>query len=193
MKEQTPLKKLTGTVTFREDKDERRARIGFKPDGSDEAEFYDLWRTNYQTKLPNPCDSKCVKGAHGTLVLRFRRGKAKVAGDPSQGFYPDSWEVFDIDLSGSDHSAEGLERATPVQRPVANDRERRIEAQSARKDAAVVEAALIVSMGHEKWLEEGGYNRLTVGTLKCMKVVDEAVKNPLKNEPDPAFDPFEGE
>lgn len=97
MSETLTLKKLVGEVVYRKDESESKARIGFKPEGQEETEWYTLWRKNYQTKLPNPADSKCVKGAYGKLVLRFKRGGPKDKNNPEAGFYEDEWQIHDID------------------------------------------------------------------------------------------------
>lgn len=66
--------------------------------------------------------------------------------------------------------------------PVVTDRDKSIMYQSARKDAAVIEAAFITSMGHDAWLKERGWAAFKATTEDCYRMVIDLANS--------GFDPF---
>ena len=62
----------------------------------------------------------------------------------------------------------------PVQQ---NDREKSICYQSARKDAAVMEAAFLISMGWELWEKERGWKAFKATTEDCYRMVNDLAAN----------------
>lgn len=121
----------------------------------------------------NPAQS-AEEGGRYLVSLFYQDGRAGYEGE---------WMVKKCEPLATRQDAQDVfNKTSDGYKPAVTDRDKSIMYQSARKDAAVIEAAFITSMGHEAWLKERGWSAFKETTEDCYRMVID-----LANA---GFDPF---
>ena len=114
-------------------------------------------------------------GAKLRVGFQYKEGKAK--NDGSGESYPSEWCIQDVETLATTTEAKEVfdtpSNPAPPRPVQQNDREKSICYQSARKDAAVMEAAYLTSMGWELWEKERGWKALKSTTEDCYRMVND--------------------
>ena len=170
-------------VTARKDWSEKQSTVTCKDIATGAVKEYTLWRLKYKTTEPKPADSLCVVGAKLKLGLKYVNEKPK----PGGGTYPAQWCIEDAEpLLHQDFPTDPVEAprspAQAVQPPnrtelALTDKDRLILAQNAYRHAALLEASMIISMGHEAYEKDGGVNRVKMLAYDVYNGILELAKN----------------
>ena len=138
--------------------------------------------------VPNPCASVLQVGGKYRVGVWFQDGRAGYEGEwmiksaEPLATTTEAKEVFQHE----NLAAGSMAHHTPQRSvPTITDRDKSIMYQSARKDAAVMEAAFLVSMGWELWEKERGWKAFKATTEDCYRMVNDLAGH--------GFDPFENE